>query len=84
MPETKAATFRHVGTIRNPAWQNLWVNDQYVFHSSILCPQSLTAHGALDWFPLRHFLFSDARARLRFSTRTWGAVSGKNEDWQNP
>ena len=31
-----------------------------------------------------HFSFSDARARLNFSMRTWGAVSGRNEDWTNP
>ena len=38
----------------------------------------------MDWFRSSFFTFSDARARPRFLIRTWGAVSGKNEDWQNP
>ena len=36
----------------------------------------------IDWFPYS-FPFSNARARLRFSIRTWGAVRGKHKDWQN-
>ena len=36
----------------------------------------LTSLGQLDWFP-SSFSLSDARARPRFSTRTWGAASGK-------
>ena len=31
-----------------------------------------------------YFPFSDASARPHFSIRSWGTVSGKSEDWENP